>query len=197
MFQNILSWNQSISLLLNTLTENSIIRILLPYFSNIPIFSIPLFLLWYWIFSTIQRDTRTKEKLLAIFYAEILAGAIAMIIQQFIYVERPLVFLQNKWMFVLSHIPDNSFPSDHATIGTAFLIALFLFGFRKIFYFLFPFFIMMFLARIIGGIHYPLDIFWGIGVGILAGTTISMVRNNFILQKINQNIIKLMKKIYL
>lgn len=93
-----------------------------------------------------------------IFYADILAGSITILIQQFIYVERPLAFLQGRGMYILSHIPDNSFPSDHATIGTAFLVGLFLFGYKKSFYYLLPLFILMFLARVIGGIHYPFDI---------------------------------------
>ena len=84
-----------------------------------------------------------------IFYADILSGGIAILIQQFIYEERPLAFLQGRGMFILSHIPDNSFPSDHATIGTAFLVAVYLFGYKKSFYYLLPFFILMFLARVI------------------------------------------------
>ncbi len=197
MIENILYWNQNTSLVLSSLTENSIIKIVLPYFADLPIFSIPFFLVGYWLFSTLQKDDSIKQKILLIFYADIFAGIIAILIQQFIYVERPLTFLQNKWMFILSHIPDNSFPSDHATIGTAFLMVLFLFGYKKIFYFLFPFFILMLLARIIGGVHYPLDILWGMAVGILAGYISFMIRSNALLGKINQVIIKWMRKIYL
>lgn len=197
MIENILTWNHGISLFLNTFAEHSIIRNILPYLADVPIFSIPLFLIGYWIFATLQQNVAIKEKLLVILYTDILAGVLVIIIQQFIHVDRPLVFLQNKWVFLLSHIPDNSFPSDHATIGAAFLVAIFLFGYRKIFYYLLPFFIIMFLARIVGGVHYPLDILWGIVVGIFAGYTVFMIKNTVIFRKINQFIIQWMRKIYL
>lgn len=197
MIENILYWNQNTSLILSSLTENNIVKIVLPYFADLPIFTIPIFLVGYWIFATLQNNDSIKQKLLLIFYAEIFAWIIATLIQQFVYVARPLSFLQNKWMFILSHIPDNSFPSDHATIGAAFLVALFLFGYRKIFYYLLPFFILMLIARIIGGIHYPLDILWGLAVGILSGYIVYTIRDTVLCRKINQVIIKLMKKIFL
>ncbi len=196
MIENILTWNQSTSIFLNTFTENSIMRIILPYFSDVTIFIIPIFLISYWIYAIIRWESKIKEALLMIFYADILAGSITMLIQQFIYVERPLAFLQGRGMYILSHIPDNSFPSDHATIGTAFLVGLFLFGYKKSFYYLLPLFILMFLARIIWGIHYPFDILWGIVVGTVAGYIIFCIRDNTIMKKINQGIIGLMKKIY-
>lgn len=197
MIENILTWNQSTSIFLNTFTENSIMRIILPYFSDVPIFIIPIFLISYWIYAIIRWESKIKEALLMIFYADILAGSITILIQQFIYVERPLAFLQGRGMYILSHILDNSFPSDHATIGTAFLVGLFLFGYKKSFYYLLPLFILMFLARVIGGIHYPFDILWGIVVGVLSGYTIYMIRGTLLFGKINQVIIKLMRKIYL
>ena len=197
MIENILTWNQSTSIFLNTFTENSIMRIILPYFSDVPIFTIPIFLISYWIYATIRWESKIKETLLMIFYATILSGGIATIIQQFIYVERPLAFLQGRGMFILSHISDNSFPSDHATIGTAFLVALYLFGYKKSFYYLLPFFVLMFLARIIWGIHYPLDILWGIVVGTVAGYIIFCIRDNTMMKRINHVIIDIMGKIHL
>lgn len=196
MIENILYWNQNTSLVLNSLTENSIIKLVLPYFADVPIFAIPFFLIGYWILATLQKDDSIKQKILLIFYSDIFAGIIAILIQQFIYEERPLAFLQGRGMFILSHIPDNSFPSDHATIGTAFLVALYLFGYKKSFYYLLPFFILMFLARVIWGIHYPLDILWGITVGIVAGYIIYKIKNHPILGNINQLIIRWMRKIF-
>ena len=54
MIENILYWNQNTSLILNSLTENSIMRIILPYFADVPIFTIPIFLVSYWIYATIR-----------------------------------------------------------------------------------------------------------------------------------------------
>ena len=54
MIEHILTWNQSTSIFLNTFTENSIMRIILPYFSDVPIFIIPIFLISYWIYAIIR-----------------------------------------------------------------------------------------------------------------------------------------------
>ena len=96
MIENILTWNHSASIFLSTFAENSIIRNILPYLADVPIFSIPIFLIGYWIFATVQENVEIKEKLLAILYADILAGVLVTIVQQFIYVDRPLIFIQNK-----------------------------------------------------------------------------------------------------
>lgn len=73
MIENILYWNQNTSLILSSLTENNIVKIVLPYFADLPIFTIPIFLVGYWIFATLQNNDSIKQKLLLIFYAEIFA----------------------------------------------------------------------------------------------------------------------------
>ncbi len=149
------------------------------------------------MYATKMKNITIKNNLLFIFYADLISGWLNIFIQQFFYVERPATFLQSKWAFILSHIPDNSFPSDHAAIGTAFIVALALFGYKKTAYVLTPIFILMFLARIIGGVHYPFDILGWILVGIISAYFAWKIRNMGFIQKLNQIIIQMMNRIYL
>ncbi|MDQ7023403.1 MAG: hypothetical protein Q9M97_07925 [Candidatus Gracilibacteria bacterium] len=58
------------------------------------------------------------------------------LIQQFIIVERPEQHLGAGAKLLLDHLPDASFPSDHATVSIAFLTGLLLSGYKKYFWFL-------------------------------------------------------------
>ena len=49
----------------------------------------------------------------------------------------------------MSHVPDASFPSDHATVSIAFLTSLFLANYKRIGLIFLPFVIIMNLSRII------------------------------------------------
>lgn len=197
MFSYLSLLNHQGSTYLNSFTQFGWLDAILPIFADVPIFLIPLFLVGYWIYATKMKNISIKNNLLFIFYADLISGWLNLFIQQFFYVERPATFLQSKWAFILSHIPDNSFPSDHAAIGTAFIIALALFGYKKTAYVLTPIFILMFLARIIGGVHYPFDILGWILVGIVWAYLIWKTQNINFIKKLNQVIIWVMKKIYL
>lgn len=197
MFSSLSLLNHQISTYLNSFTQFGWLDAILPIFADVPIFLIPLFLVGYWIYATKIKKVEIKNTLLFIFYTDIIAGWLNLLIQQFVYVERPATFLQVKWSFILSHIPDNSFPSDHAAIGTAFIIALALFGYKKTAYILTPIFILMFLARIIGGVHYPFDILGGIIVGILSWYVTMRIKDSKLIQRVNTVIVHMMERIYL
>jgi undecaprenyl-diphosphatase len=62
---------------------------------------------------------------------------------------------------LLDHIPDASFPSDHASVSVAFLTALYLTGYKKVFWAFMPWVILMNLCRVIAGVHWPFDILAG------------------------------------
>jgi undecaprenyl-diphosphatase len=94
---------------------------------------------------------------------------------------------------LLNHIPDASFPSDHATVSIAFLTSLFLSWFKNVWYFFTPFVILMLLSRVILWVHWPFDILAWISVWIFSSfiTFKYLVKIKFI-NKINQFIIKTM-----
>jgi undecaprenyl-diphosphatase len=117
--------NKEILLSLNSLTDIKIISDIVYIFADAPIFLIPLFLLCFWIYK--RKDNIKKEQLLLIFYSIVFAVAINIVIQQFVHLERPETALHGATKLLLKHIPDASFPSDHASVSFAFLTSLFLF----------------------------------------------------------------------
>ncbi len=176
---------------LNNLTKYDYIANIVYFMSDAPIFILPIFLLWYWIYFNYKKDINWKNKLLFIFYSTIIAIIISLIIQQFVSIERPEKSLISAWKMILQHIPDASFPSDHASVSSAFLISLFFFDFKKIAKILTPFFIIMLLSRIAWGVHWPLDIFIWCLVWFLSSFIIYKSRNLDIFTKINNFIMKL------
>ncbi len=73
--------------------------------------------------------------------------------------------------------PDNSFPSDHAAIASAIAALIFLKN-RPLGAVFFLAAISVGVGRVLGGVHYPIDIVFGLLAGILA-----VLISNFILRK--------------
>lgn len=176
---------------LNGLTQYSIIKDIAIIFADAPIFILPIFLLSFWIIHNKKWETSKKENMLFIVYSVIMAISINLILQKIVHIERPETFLHNAWHFLLNHIPDASFPSDHAAVSSSFLTALFLLGYKKSAYFILPFFVIMLLSRVIAWVHWPLDIIGWIIVWIISWFTIFKFREFFIFKKINKCVIKI------
>jgi len=154
--------NKEILIYLNSLWENTIIEKIVICFSDTPIFFLPIFLITVRVYYSIKKINK-KESLLFIFYSTAIALIISLFIQQIFEVERPETVINWVWKLLLKHIPDASFPSDHATVSFAFLTWLFLANYKKTFYFFLPFVLLMWTSRIIAWVHWPLDILvWAI-----------------------------------
>lgn len=183
---------------LNNLWNNPLIEKIVFLFADAPIFFLPLFLISYWIYYSYKKETKPKENLLFIFYSVVIGISLSMIIQHFVHIERPEEHLSTVWKLLLSHIPDASFPSDHATVSFAFLISIFLAGYRKTFYYFLPFVILMNISRIVAGVHWPLDIIIGSIIWILSTIfTFYKIREIKFVKKINSFIIKTLEIIKL
>ena len=63
------------------------------------------------------------------------------------------------------HRPSYSFPSDHAAALFAVCFSLWLSGYKKLALFIFILALLMSIARIAAGLHWPSDILGGIVVG--------------------------------
>ena len=65
------------------------------------------------------------------------------------------------------HRPDYSFPSDHATALFAVAISLYFFGWKKAGHWFLAFAIIVSVARVAVGVHFPLDILGGIASALI------------------------------
>ncbi len=182
--------NKPFLVFLNSFTDNKIISNIIYIFADLPIFIIPIFLLWFWFYFNFKKDISWKNKLLFTFYSIILAILISIIIQQFIHIDRPETAI-NASKMILKHIPDASFPSDHASVWSAFIISLFLFWFVRFAFFILPLFLIMFLSRIAGWVHWPLDILVWIIIWTLSSFLIYKFQNLAIFKMINNFVLKI------
>lgn len=141
----------------------------------------PFFLIIAYVHSMAKHDRSMKEYSLRIAASALVAGLINLLIQQFLYKERPETALEVSQGLLLPHLPTMSFPSDHAAVSMAFAYAVMYFAcivviapkqyMRKLFrrgMFLWVGGIVMSIARIAVGVHWPTDIFAGWVIGIIA-----------------------------
>ena len=202
MFQEI---NKELLIGLNSLINYDFIQVIVLCFADTPIFFIPLFLISLWLYYSYKKNNiiisdihltknlLEKEKLLYIFYSILVWITISIILQKIIHIERPEEVLKWVWLLILNHLPDASFPSDHATVSVAFLTSIFLAWFRKTWLFFTPFVILMLLSRVIVWVHWPFDIIAGAIVWVLSSyLTFKYLIKNIYIKKINQFIIKIM-----
>lgn len=162
-------------------------------FSDGPIFFLPIFLVWAWIFWTYKIKNNDKKKgLLFIFYTTLFAVLSNLIFQRFFHFERPEWFCPIDWRLIIDHIPDASFPSDHAAVSFAFLFALFLAWYRKTALAFAPFVIFMNLSRIMACVHWPFDILaWALVWIIWAFIVFKLLKQTKIFDKLNNFILKI------
>ncbi len=191
--------NRAIFQYLNNFSSNDIIAFMSPIFADLPIFFIPIFFVWLWLYySHYDKNTQQKNNLMYIFYGCVLAILFSLIIQSLVHLERPETAITSSGRLLLSHIPDASFPSDHAGVSIAFLTWILLAWYRTVFYSYLPFVILMLISRIIAWVHWPFDIVAGIIVGILSGyLALSYLTKIKFVKNFNASIIKLLSKIYL
>jgi undecaprenyl-diphosphatase len=178
--------NHYISKALNNFVLNHNLESCIWISSDMPIFFLPIFLIITWIYWTYKiKNNEKKYDLLNIFYWVVLAIIINLIIQHFFFFERPETLITP----ILKHIPDASFPSDHAAVSFAFLTWLFLAWYKKIWIIFTPFVIIMNTSRIAWWVHWFFDIIAWLIIWILSANII--FKNKKILEKINKLIIKL------
>jgi membrane-associated phospholipid phosphatase len=197
--------NKQLLINLNSLLDYSIVEYITLCFADTPIFFLPIFLMWYWIYYSYKKDNTViseinltknllqKENLIYIFYSVLLWIIISITIQQMIHIQRPETVLEWTGKLLLKHLPDASFPSDHATVSVAFLTSLFLAWYKKIWLIFTPFVILMLLSRVILWVHWPLDIIvWSL-VWIFSSCIIfNYITKIKIINKLNRFLIKIM-----
>lgn len=149
---------------LNNLSQYSFIDKFVKIFVDGPILLIPIFLLWYWIYYSYTKNKidffEKKSDLILIFIWIVIWLSISLIIQQIVHIDRPEQHLQAWAKLLLDHLPDASFPSDHATVSIAFVFWLLFAWYKKYFWIFLVLMIFMNISRVIAWVHWPFDILW-------------------------------------
>ncbi len=186
--------NKNILVFFNNLSNHKIVEIFVKIFADSPIFFLPVFLVSMRIYYTYKsKDNTKKQELLFIFYWVVIWLIIALVIQSLVDIDRPENYINSTWKLLLKHLPDASFPSDHATVSVAFLTSLFLAWYKRVWLIFLPFVIFMNLSRIIAGVHWPFDIIvWTIIWIISAFISFKFIRKFEFIQKLNNLILKIM-----
>ncbi len=191
MFNMLQKINENLLIYLNSFSKNEFIANMVWIFADLPIFFIPLFLVIAWFYYAYKKNNEEKINLILIFYSCFIWVLIALLIQQIIHFDRPENYIEWTWNLLLKHIPDASFPSDHATVGFAFLVSLFFTWYKKIFWIYLPFVILMWLSRVIAWIHWPFDIIAWLIIWIIASIiTFYYIKKLEIIKKLNKLILK-------
>lgn len=185
--------NEQILKFLNSLIENDFWKNFASIFVDAPVFFMPLFLIFAWFFWTFKnKNIQKKIDLLFIFYSVVFAFIWNFIIKLFFDTSRPKDICSEMWNLILTKIPEDSFPSDHAAASFAFLFSLYFAWYKKIFFAFLPFVIFMNLSRIMACVHFPLDILvWAILWILWAIFTFKLVKNLEFVKKLNEFILKI------
>lgn len=158
----ILRLDQQVFALLNSITNkidwlDSVFKFTAVWF----VYAVPFFLFGFWFLYG------QKEKLIALrvtFFG--LAGWLVInnLIGLVWFRKRPFIKLIDAKELIF-HQPDKSFPSDHATLGFALAIGFMLAGYKKLGYFFLIWTLVFSTARVVVGVHFPLDVVAGFVVG--------------------------------
>ncbi|MBY0376565.1 phosphatase PAP2 family protein [Patescibacteria group bacterium] len=103
-----------------------------------------------------------KKEILRVFIYGLVAWIVAYVFKILIHTDRPFVKLSN----VQNLFPETgfAFPSGHATFFAALAFSIFFYH-KKVGYWFMGFALIIGLARIAGGVHFPIDILGGFALG--------------------------------
>lgn len=125
----------------------------------------------------LQIRNKTKE-ITFVFSSTVAAYILAFIIKTVTEAPRPFVIFKTvKPLFL--EVPMHSFPSGHATLFAALTVALFM-RHKKMGIIFTIATVVICLARVAAGVHFPIDILGG----LIIGTAISLLLNNFFLPNV-------------
>lgn len=174
-------WGQQLMLTLNDfMMRHTLLVDIIPYTADIFVFTYPMYLVVVYLWGINKKKIYYKHAALYVFFSGALAVILNLIIQYFGDKSRPELMVQNQDNLLLSHVPSDPFPSDHASVSAAIAMATMLWWIQhndKFFIRLSWFFwfacLAMSISRIAVAVHRPTDIIAGIGVGMVSASLLS------------------------
>ena len=127
-----------------------------------------------WLYGVYRRDNEYKRIALAIFFTIVSVFVLYAIINLGLHKWRPgATEIVGAIAPLIPHPIDNSFPSGHALFTGALLVALYRYYCRNWFILVTSlFWVITLTARVVGGVHYPGDIFAGLIFGMIFAYTL-------------------------
>lgn len=125
--------------------------------------------------SSLREFINKWQDFILLFTSGGLAWSFAKILKILIHTERPFdLFPQVNPLFIETGY---AFPSGHTAVASAIAFALF-FTHKKVGYIFIFFAILIGLARIVAGVHFPIDILGGFIVGIIIAYLVALFAKN-------------------
>jgi len=147
---------------------DQVVIFLAVYLPYIVIISAGLFLLFHHeVFkaeSPAQIFLQKKKEILSVFFTGAFAYIVATILKAIIHTNRPFIEFSNVYPLISK--TDFSFPSGHATFFLALAVGIFL-KHKKAGYVFMAVALLIGVARVVAGVHFPVDILGGFVLGAL------------------------------
>lgn len=143
-----------------------------------------LVLVWYW------RNKSKKTLVLKMVFAALVAAFCVWVVDQllgFVWMrQRPFVHFETVTFYTVNYITSKSFPSDHTAVSFALATSIFLWGFRRMGILALIAALVIGLARITLGLHFPSDVL----VGCVLGVASAFLWRYLLTRKKSEKIIK-------
>lgn len=136
------------------------------------IFLPPLFLLYVFF----QKEKGKKDFVFILF---VLAISFAISSLFYIFYFHPRPFMIGLGKKLIPHKPENSFPSNHTLLLVSFSFSLFILKRYKSAFFFLILAVLVGLARIFCGVHFPFDIFGAFIIGFMGALIALFLRKKF------------------
>ena len=143
---------------------------LMVFFAKYLIFLVPLVLVYIFL--------KNRRNALFVFLSVTLSYFLSNLIGLLFYSPRP--FAIGLGTQLVQHVADSGFPSDHTTIIFAFSFALLFLNYKKIGIIFLTVGMLVGIARIFTGVHFPFDIFGGVVVGFVGSSLLYILLKNIL-----------------
>lgn len=160
-----MGWNRAVFLAINAPAHPGALALWFGWLCAVtPPVVVPLLLIGLWI----RGDAGARGSLIAAAVATVVALGVNQILGRLWYEPRP--FMIGLGHQFLAHAPDNSFPSDHATLVWSLACGLVMTGAaRRAGWAMAAYGVAVAWARIFLGVHYPVDMLVPVPVALAAG----------------------------